>query len=189
MPTPSLPRRAAAWSALTLAGTVFLGGPAVAAPPGANGDVKIHVVGTVSAAHLNRPKVCRFYLDAVNFDPNQQITWTIAPQPASAVGTSLSGALTLPTGTATTANLMLPSGQYQLTWTIVGVTGAGRHKVFKIDCPSTPGGRPNGGPPAGAGGLARSEAFTPVVGAAAVGVAAVGTAVWFRLRRRSHGAA
>ncbi|MFI2201092.1 hypothetical protein ACH47Z_10010 [Streptomyces sp. NPDC020192] len=188
MPTPSLPRRAAAWSALTLAGTVFLGGPAVAAPPGADGDVRIYVVGTAAAAHLNQPKVCRFYLGAVNFDLNQRITWTIAPQPATVTGTSLSGSLTLPTGTATSANLVLPGGRYRLTWTIVGVAGSGKQKVVKIDCPITPGG-PNGGPPAGAGGMARTEAFTPVVGAAAVGLAATGTAVWLRLRRRSHGAA
>ncbi|WP_416984230.1 hypothetical protein [Streptomyces sp. T028] len=51
-----------------------------------------------------------------------------------------------------------------------------------------PGG-PHGGPPAGGGGLARDAAFGPVAGAAAVGVAAVGGVVWFRLRRRPHGAA
>lgn len=50
-------------------------------------------------------------------------------------------------------------------------------------------GGPHGGPPAGGGGLARDAAFGPVAGAAAVGVAAVGGVLWFRLRRRPHGAA
>jgi hypothetical protein len=203
MPTPSLPRRVAALSALTLAGTALLGGPAVAAP-GDNGDVKIHVVGTAAAAHLKQPKVCRFYLDAFNFDVARGIHWTIEPQPARVGGTTLSGALRLTAGVGTTAVLLLPDGQYKLTWTVDGGNGAGKYKVFKVDCPNTPSGGPsgapgvprdgghrgpNGGPPAGGGGLARSEAFTPVAGAATVGLAAVGGAVWFRLRRRPHGAA
>ncbi|WP_225098353.1 hypothetical protein [Streptomyces sp. CoH27] len=189
MPTPSLPRRAAAWSALTLTGTVFLGGPAVAAP---TADISVHVLGAVAGAQPNQAKLCRFYLDATNFTPNQTVTWNIVPQAAVSAtalpNTSLSGTLALPTGTAISANLVLPGGQYKLSWNVPGVTGAAKSKILSIHCSNTVG-RPNGGPPAGAGGLARSEAFTPVVGAAAVGLAAVGTAVWFRLRRRSHGAA
>ena len=50
-------------------------------------------------------------------------------------------------------------------------------------------GGPHGGPPAGGGGAARDAAVGPVAGAVAVGLAAVGGAVWFRLRRRTHGAA
>ena len=74
---------------------------------------------------------------------------------------------------------------------VVGGNPAGKQKVFKVDCPNRPNvpGGPNGGPPAGGGGLAREAAFTPVAGAAAVGLAAVGAVAWFRLRRRSHGAA
>ncbi|MDQ0990023.1 hypothetical protein [Streptomyces sp. V3I7] len=203
MPTPSLPRQAAAWAALTLTGSVLLGAPAVAAP-GDNGDVKVHVVGTAAEAHLNQPKVCEFYLDAFNFDAGQAIDWTIEPQPAQKGSARLEGSLDLPTGTGTTAHLTLPDGQYKLTWVIEGGNGAGKHKVFKVDCPEKPGGGPsgapggpggghhggpNGGPPAGGGGLARGEAFTPVAGAAAVGLAAVGGSVWFRLRRRPYGAA
>ncbi|SEQ84287.1 hypothetical protein SAMN04487983_1008192 [Streptomyces sp. yr375] len=52
-------------------------------------------------------------------------------------------------------------------------------------------GGPEGGVHAGGGGLAdTSAAFTPLAGAAAVGLVAVGGAAYFRLiRRRNHGAA
>ncbi|MGW1004570.1 DUF3574 domain-containing protein [Streptomyces sp. NPDC002520] len=65
MATPSLPRRAAALSALTLAGTVLLGGPAFAAP-GGDGDVRIHVAGTASAPRPDRPKMRRVSPGAVD---------------------------------------------------------------------------------------------------------------------------
>jgi hypothetical protein len=93
---------------------------------------------------------------------------------------------------------------YKLTWNFVGENGNGKHKVFQVDCPSPPPGGstggstgggtgggtggPNGGPPAGGGGLARDAALSPLAGAAAVGLTAVGGVVWFRLRRRPHGA-
>ncbi|MGV9942144.1 hypothetical protein [Streptomyces sp. NPDC003401] len=52
-------------------------------------------------------------------------------------------------------------------------------------------GSPEGGVHAGGGGLVdTSQAFTPLAGAAAVGLAAVGGLAYFRLvRRRAHGAA
>ncbi|SHI29898.1 hypothetical protein [Streptomyces sp. 3214.6] len=52
-------------------------------------------------------------------------------------------------------------------------------------------GGPEGGVHAGGGGLADTSAsFTPLAGAAAVGLAAVGSVAYFRLiRRRNHGAA
>lgn len=192
MPTSSRPRRVATLTALAAGGAVLLGAPAAVAAPGDNGDVKVHTVGTAVSAQANQPKVCKFYLDAFNFDVAQGINWTIAPQSAQA-GTSatLSGVVTLANGAGVTENLLLPTGQYKLSWTIVGGNGAAKQKVFKVDCPDRPHhpGGPNGGPPAGGGGLARDAAFTPVAGAAAVGLAAVGGTAWFRLRRRSHGAA
>ncbi|MFI1164220.1 hypothetical protein ACH4UM_11490 [Streptomyces sp. NPDC020801] len=53
------------------------------------------------------------------------------------------------------------------------------------------GGGPKGGVHAGGGGLARTaEAFSPVTGAAAVGLVVAGGIVYFRMiRRRPHGAA
>ncbi|MET8978729.1 hypothetical protein ABZX85_24240 [Streptomyces sp. NPDC004539] len=211
-PYPSR-KAAAALTALAATGVTLLGASAAVAAPGDNGDVKIHTVGTAVDAQANQPKVCRFYLDAFNFDTAQGIDWTIQPQGGNSGTTAtLSDSLTLANGTGTTENLLLPTGQYKLTWKIVGGNGAGKMKVFKVDCPDItpssppptggpggpgggpggPGGGPggpNGGPPAGGGGLAKDDAFSPLAGAAAVGVTAVGAVAWFRLRRRPHGAA
>jgi hypothetical protein len=203
MPTSFLPRRAAAWTVLAAAATVAFGAPVAVAAPGDNGDVKIHEVGTPFDDQSNQPKVCDFYLDAFNFDKGQQVTWSIETQPPIQGGATRSGSLTIPENGDGSGHTMpiatLPNGMYKLTWTFTGENGAGKHKVFKVDCPSPPPGGstggiggvtggPNGGPPAGGGGLARDAALTPLAGAAAVGLTAVGGAVWFRLRRRPHGA-
>ncbi|MFE2888188.1 hypothetical protein [Streptomyces sp. NPDC059272] len=197
MPTSFLPRRAAAWTVLAAAATVAFGAPVAVAAPGDNGDVKIHEVGTPFTDERNQPKVCDFYLDAFNFDTVQQVTWSIETQPSIPGGATRSGSITLTTGTGHTMPIaQLPNGMYKLTWTFAGENGAGKHKVFQVDCPSPPPGGatgggtggPNGGPPAGGGGLARDAALTPLAGAAAVGLTAVGGTVWFRLRRRPHGA-
>ncbi|MEH0422124.1 hypothetical protein [Streptomyces sp. B21-083] len=203
--------RTAALAALTLAGTTLVVAPAVAAP-GDNGDVKIHKVGTPFTDQRNQPKVCDFYLDAFNFDDlpdNQDIEWSIETQPLIANGATLADTLQLENdGTGHTMPLALPDGQYKLTWTIVGGNGAGKHKVFQVDCPTgnptptptptLPGGPggpgggpggPHGGVPAGGGGVARAEAFSPVAGAAAVGLIVVGGVVYLRTRRRADGAA
>ncbi|MEV6615544.1 hypothetical protein AB0N31_17120 [Streptomyces sp. NPDC051051] len=189
MPTSSRPRRAATLTALAAGGALLLGAPNAAAV-GENGDVKVHTVGTAVRAQGNQPKICKFYLDAFNFDTAPGINWTITPQ--AGTGATLSGAVTLANGAGVTENLVLPAGPYRLAWTVVGGgVSTASPKAFRLDCPNRPHhpGGPNGGPPAGGGGLARDAAFTPVAGAAAVGLAAVGGAAWFRLRRRSHGAA
>ncbi|MEU1477486.1 hypothetical protein ACFYZ8_24730 [Streptomyces sp. NPDC001668] len=193
MSTSSRPRRVAALTAVTVGGALLLSAPSAAAV-GEKGDVKVHMAGTASAAHLNQPKVCLFYLDAFNFDTAVGVNWTIEPQSAQAGTTAkLSGVVTLANGAGVTSNLMLPTGHYKLTWTTTVVPGQvtppAKHKVFKVSCDDKPAGGPHGGPPAGGGGLAREDAFTPVVGAAGVGLAAVGAATWLRLRRRTHGAA
>jgi hypothetical protein len=205
MPTSFLPRRAAAWAVLAAAATVVCGAPAAVAAPGDNGDVKIHEVGTPFTDQRNQPKVCDFYLDAFNFDTVQEVTWSIETQPSIPGGATRSGSITLTTGTGHTMPVaQLPNGMYKLTWNFVGENGNGKHKVFQVDCPSPPPGGstggstgggtgggtggPNGGPPAGGGGLARDAALSPLAGAAAVGLTAVGGVVWFRLRRRPHGA-
>lgn len=203
MPTLPLPRRAgartAALAALTLAGSALLGPAAVAAPtpvPGDNGDVKIHKAGTPFKDQRDEPKVCDFYLAAFNFDPGEHVTWSINPQsngPGAGTG-HLGGEITIAADrTGDSMPLGLPNGLYKLTWKTDRGHGAGKFKVFTVDCaspkptPSTPG-HPAGGPPAGGGGLARDAAISPVAGAAAVGLAAVGAVVWFRLRRRPYGA-
>jgi len=206
MPIVVRPRRArgrtAALAALTVAGTALIGAPGTAAAaPGDNGDIKIHMAGTTPGTPNDEPKVCKFYLDAVNFDENEHFTWTIDGQgqgPNAGTG-HLSGAATAgPDGATHTEDLELSDGLYKVVWKGDTWQGAGKHKVFTVDCsgptptptstrPGGPGG-PNGGPPAGGGGLARDAAMGPVAGAAAVGLAAAGGAVWLRLRRRPHGA-
>ncbi|WP_329340957.1 hypothetical protein OG866_34755 [Streptomyces sp. NBC_00663] len=202
--------RTAALAALTVAGTVLIAGPATAAP-GDNGDVKTHEVGTAFDNPKDEPKVCDFYLAAFNFDAGEHITWTIDPQsqgPNAGTG-HLSDDITADSqGAAHTVPLSLPNGLYKLVWKGDSWQGTGKQKVFTVDCaspkptptststmpgggPGGPGGGPggpNGGPPAGGGGLARDAAMGPVAGAAAVGLAAAGGAVWLRLRRRPHGA-
>ncbi|MFF4546163.1 hypothetical protein [Streptomyces sp. NPDC001435] len=211
MSTSSLPGRAAAWTALTVAGTVLLGAPAEAAPDD-DGDVEIHVLGTAVATYLDGPKACSLYLDAVDFDEAEGIDWTIEPQPARRGAVTLSSSLALVDGAGTSDNLLLPAAQYKLTWTVAQGKGAGGHKVFKADCPNAPGGAPSsspsgtpgggsggpgggpeggdggpkGGSPADGSGPARDNPFSPVAGSAAVGLAAVGGAAWFRLRRRTR---
>ena len=213
MTTSLRPRRAGArtavLAALTLAGTTLVTAPAVAAP-GDNGDVKIHKVGTPFTDQRNEPKVCDFYLAAFNFDDlpdNQDIEWSIETQPLETNGATLADTIQLEDdGTGHTMPLSLPDGQYKLTWKIVGGQGAGKHKVFQVDCPTGtptgtptppggpggpggPHGGPHGGVPAGGGGVARAEAFSPVAGAAAVGLIVVGGVVYLRTRRRADGAA
>ncbi|MFE4659840.1 hypothetical protein ACFRFJ_24505 [Streptomyces hydrogenans] len=146
-------RPLAAASGLALAGLgglALLGGaPAAFAAPGDNGDVKIHNVGTPYDDQRNEPKVCDFYLAAFNFDANQKVSWEIVPQPDKADDPNLGGQLTLPTGTGHTGPLALPDGMYKLTWTFEGENGAGKHKVFQVDCPNGGnggnGGNGNGG--------------------------------------------
>ncbi|MEU3427978.1 hypothetical protein [Streptomyces gardneri] len=155
------PLAATAAVTLTLGSLALAGAPAAFAAPGDNGDVKIHKVGTPFDDPRNEPKVCRFYLAAFNFDTLQEVDWEITPQPPKADDPNLSGHITLATGTGHTSELSLPSGQYKLVWTFEGENGAGKSKVFKVECPgdvitnptptptSTNG---NGGPGGGPGG-------------------------------------
>ncbi|MEU4166939.1 hypothetical protein AB0F46_08645 [Streptomyces sp. NPDC026665] len=134
---PSVTRRGAgALAALAVAGTALLGAPAAVAAPGDNGDVKVHDANTPFENQRDDPKVCRFYLDGFNFDPGQQVSWSIAHQPGAAGDPVLAGTLTAsPTGRAGTRIFTLPDGQYKLTWNFQGENGAGKSKVFKVDCP------------------------------------------------------
>ncbi|WP_330303463.1 MULTISPECIES: hypothetical protein [unclassified Streptomyces] len=215
MSTSSLPcrpgtrRRASALVALAVAGTAMLGAPAAFAAPGDNGDVKVHDSHTAVNDQRDDPKVCQFYLDGFDFDGAQKITWSIETQPHVDGGATLAGGLTIPaSGDGRTAGLFsLPKGQYKLTWNFEGESGAGKQKVFRVDCrpggptstptppkggPGGPGGGPggpHGGPHAGGGGLAHIQDFSPVVGAAAAGLVMAGGVVYLRLRRRPDGAA
>ncbi|MGW0968538.1 hypothetical protein [Streptomyces sp. NPDC002516] len=145
------PRRGAgALAALAVAGTALLGAPAAVAAPGDNGDVKVHDANTPFDDQRDDPKVCHFYLDGFNFDGGQRIAWSIATQPHVAGGATLAGTLfTSATGRGRTGDLTLPDGQYKVTWNLQGANGAGKTKVFKVDCPvsaPTPSPSTTGGP-------------------------------------------
>ncbi|MGW5421076.1 hypothetical protein [Streptomyces sp. NPDC003943] len=215
MTVPALrPLLATTATALALGSFALAGAPAAfAAPiPGDNGDVKTHNVGTPVDDERDEPKVCRFYLDAFDFDTLQEVDWTIVPQPPKADSPSLSGHITLNSGKGHTGELGLPNGMYKLTWTFEGEHGAGKHKVFKVDCPpgGGPGGNTNGGStgghghhkpphgPVGAGGGGAADTTAPADDSAAFGVgsaiaaALAGTAGLIlirRSRRRTDGAA
>lgn len=210
-PSPTVRRpavTATAALALGLTGAALAGASAAHAAPGDNGDVKVHNLGIPFTDQRDEAKVCGFYLDAFNFDVAQGITWSIQTQPLKAGGAGLGGSIALASGVGHTLPLSLPDGQYKLTWKITGGNGAGKMKVFKVDCRpiaippggstggSTGGGTggPHGGPNAGGGGLAGTEGSTdgipPAAGIAALGLVGVSGVLFVRrLRRRSHGAA
>ncbi|MFE2534985.1 hypothetical protein [Streptomyces sp. NPDC059371] len=165
----SVPRRGAGvLAALAVAGTALLGAPAAVAAPGDNGDVKVHDANTPFDNQRDDPTVCRFYLDGFNLDAGQQISWSIAHQPGAAGDPVLAGTLSASqTGRAGTRIFTLPDDQYKLTWNFQGENGAGKSKVFKVDCPvSAPSPTPagNGGPsgtPGPRGGAGGGPSATP----------------------------
>jgi hypothetical protein len=108
---------------------------ASSAPPGDNGDVKIHQSGFSTDDERNQPHVtCSFYLDGFNFDPNQSVTWFIDSWPPTGDRTQvLSGTLDMgSTGHNWTTDQTLPAGHYKLFWNFTGEHGAAKHKVFWV---------------------------------------------------------
>jgi len=102
---------------------------------GDNGDVKTHNVGMSVSDQRDEPKVCGFYMDAFNFDSQQQVSWKIEEDTHGPV--VLSGAITLASGNGYTSNYSLPNGMYKLYWNFDGEHGSAKHKVFKVDCEAT----------------------------------------------------
>ncbi|MER8061324.1 hypothetical protein GTY81_00420 [Streptomyces sp. SID8366] len=225
MPTRTFPRTAGtrAGATVVLTALAAAGASWVAAPnamaQGENGDIRVHRVGTPFGVSKDDPTVCRFYLDAVNFDILPVIAYTITPQPPLPTSATVTGTIQLAGGAGHTDPLGLADGQYRVTWT---VAGALKEKVFRVNCrengnPGAPGqiddhqqqqehndaswgqggdhggdhGGPQGGVHAGGGGLVdTAAAYSPVGAAAAVGLIAVGGAVYVRrARRHPHGAA
>ncbi|MFF8994391.1 hypothetical protein ACF09H_31610 [Streptomyces sp. NPDC014983] len=224
MPTRTFPRTAGtrAGATVVLTALAAAGASWVAAPnamaQGENGDIRVHRVGTPFGVSKDDPTVCRFYLDAVNFDVLPVIAYTITPQPPLPTAATVTGTIQLAAGAGHTDPLGLADGQYRITWT---VAGALKEKVFRVNCrengaQGAPGqigdpqqhedpqqhndtswgdgddhGDPQGGVHAGGGGLVdTAAAYSPVGAAAAVGLIAVGGAAYVRRsRRRPHGAA
>ncbi|MGW0843007.1 hypothetical protein ACWD26_23225 [Streptomyces sp. NPDC002787] len=199
MSTSSRPRpagvrasAAAVLAALTVTGASLITAPAAVAAPG-DPDVVIHKVGFPFDNQLNQPLVCDFYLAAFNFPtpdtPPGRISWTIDRQPPSrATDPIASGEITLEengsghsTPVAPENAARLPNGDYVLTWRTVGAPLDEGTRTLNVNCPLA---GPEGAVPAGGGGLALTQDFSPVAGAAAVGLVAVGGVTYLRLRRR-----
>ncbi|MEU9387737.1 hypothetical protein AB0D38_45450 [Streptomyces sp. NPDC048279] len=137
MPTLTLPRAAGsrAGATVVLAAIAAAGASWVAAPNaaavGENGDIRIHRVGVPFGVSKDDPVVCRFYLDAVNFDVLPAIAYTITPQPPLPTAATVAGTIQLAGGAGHTDPLGLADGQYKLSWT---VSGALKEKVFRVNC-------------------------------------------------------
>ncbi|MFI0544763.1 hypothetical protein ACH3VS_38605 [Streptomyces sp. WSLK1-3] len=217
MPTLTLPRtfRVRAGATVVLTALAAAGASWVAAPTasaaGENGDIRIHRVGVPFGVSKDDPRVCKFYLDAVNFDRLTTIDYTITPQPPLPTAATVAGAIQLAGGAGHTDPLGVADGQYKITWT---AGAAVKEKVFRVNCHDgkreeerrpgdqiedqqgagwghNEGGGPKGGVHAGGGGLVdTAAAFAPVTAAGAVGLVAVGAVAYFRMnRRRPNGAA
>ncbi|MFE3035639.1 hypothetical protein ACFXKY_28800 [Streptomyces canus] len=219
MPTLKLPRtfRVRTGASVVLTALAAAGASWVAAPTasavGENGDIRVHHVGVPFGVSKDDPRVCKFYLDAVNFDTLTTITYTITPQPPLTTAATATGTIQLAGGAGHTDPLGMADGQYMIAWT---AGTAHKEKVFRVNCHEDkreaergPGdqiqdqpredagwsqndaGGPKGGVHAGGGGLVdTAAAFAPVTAAGAVGLVAVGGVAYFRLnRRRPNGAA
>ncbi|MFI6976960.1 hypothetical protein ACIBSV_00065 [Embleya sp. NPDC050154] len=197
-PSPSPRLRRLTVAAIAAGAATFAGaGTTHALPmaPGDNGDVKVHKSTTSPTNQSNEPKVCQFHLAAFNFDGLQAVTYTIAAQPADGNGTVLGGNITLAAdGTGHTSTLSLPNGQYKLVWTFEGEQGAGKQKVFQVDCPNgttnggttsgSTGGRPVGSVNAGGGGGSSQVDTGEVTAGLLVGGGALGGFGFYLHRRR-----
>ncbi|GGS71622.1 hypothetical protein [Streptomyces cinerochromogenes] len=144
MPTLTLPRavgsRAGATvvlTALAAAGASWVAAPSAVAQ-GENGDIRIHDERHLRGTSLvgsakDDPVVCRFYLEAVNFDTLTSIAYTITPQPPLPTAATVSGVIQLAGGAGHTDPLGLADGQYKISW-IVGTPAAVKEKVFRVNC-------------------------------------------------------
>lgn len=101
---------------------------------GNNGTVKIHDADTDDDDNRNEPKVCRFYLAGFKFDKNQRGTWRIVGHSPTAGNRGLSGnwGAADNNGNWRTTVMTLSDGHYKLT--VDTGKGAGKHKVFWVDC-------------------------------------------------------
>lgn len=125
-----------------------------AAPPGDNGDVKIHKSTTNEFDERNEPHVCSFYLDAFHFDGLAKVDWHIeawAPDADSKGETVKTGSITLDgKGHGRTEDLSLADGHFKLFWNFEGEKGAAKPKVFWTECGDEEGGGSSSSPSASA---------------------------------------
>ncbi|MFE9997905.1 hypothetical protein [Streptomyces avermitilis] len=126
---------AAALAVLAAATTASIGAPVAFAAPGDEGELRIHRVGAPLGVPKDDSKVCRFYLDATNFDGAANVTYTIEAQPPLPNTATLTGTIILAAGVGRTEPLALPDGQYKLTWPVPpSTTAPQKEKIFRVDC-------------------------------------------------------
>ncbi|MEV7690469.1 hypothetical protein ACFW1F_08705 [Streptomyces bungoensis] len=142
MPTLTLPRpltragAAAVLTALAAAGASWVAAPEAAAE-GENGDIRIHRVGVPFGVSKDDPLVCKFYLDAVNFDGLTRIGYQITPQPPLPTQATVTGDIQLAGGAGHTDPLGLADGQYEISWGVPAtptVPAVQKRKVFRVNC-------------------------------------------------------
>ncbi|WP_051653539.1 hypothetical protein [Kitasatospora cheerisanensis] len=131
-------RRLLALRATVLVGAAALplamsAAPAVAVP-GDNGIVRIHSANVPFNDTRDESKVCKFYLDAFNFETAQLVSWEVDQQPPTGSAKVLTGSITLAGGLGHTNNLSLPNGSYKLVWNFVGATAPAKQRSFTVDC-------------------------------------------------------
>ncbi|MET8766959.1 hypothetical protein [Streptomyces sp. NPDC004658] len=124
-------------TALAAAGASWVAAPSAVAQ-GENGDIRIHderhLHGTpLVGSAKDDPVVCRFYLEAVNFDTLTSIAYTITPQPPLSTAATVAGTIQLAGGAGHTDALGLSDGQYKISW-LVGTPAALKEKVFHVNC-------------------------------------------------------
>jgi len=123
-----------ALTVLTAAGATWLATPtAVAATAD---DIRIHDEHTPYGWAKDDPEVCKFYLDAVGFDPalttvGYKITAQVPPS-----STTVTGNIPLSTGAGHSDPIGLADGQYLLTWPDPAGAATPKQKVFQVDCHS-----------------------------------------------------
>jgi hypothetical protein len=137
MPSLTLPRaigsRAGATvvlTALAAAGASWVAAPNAVAQ-GENGDIRVHREGVPYGVSKDDPVVCRFYLDAVNFDILPNIAYIIQAQPPLPTASTVTGIIQLAGGAGHTDPIGLTDGQYKLTWV---TAGAPKEKLFRVNC-------------------------------------------------------
>ncbi|HUP82631.1 MAG TPA: hypothetical protein VM284_00385 [Candidatus Limnocylindria bacterium] len=164
MPIPNALRRPLLILLVALASALLITGSALAhhkpghtgGPPSGNdphdnrGTVKIHEGATEPAALMaSEPQVCSFHIHMFKFHANQVLGISIVGQG----GANVAGPDTYTSTVTTDANgdardpdtrsITLADGTYKLT--VDTGKGAGKHKVFKVDCADSPPTGPTGG--------------------------------------------
>lgn len=204
---PAARSGAAVLAALACGGAALLATPAAAADPD-GGVIRIHRDDIPLADLSDESTVCGFHLVGAEFASGRRISWSIAPQAQQGAQGGISGNIALPDGAGRSRDLMLPDGQYTLTWNVVGGQAAGTQRKFTVDCTtvtataeesksqplSAPQNPPTGAVLAGGGGAASTagpSSFTLAGATAAAAVTMAGGLILARrtARRRGDGAA